>query len=203
MSLKLAVFLYSVFLVNSTTPPPPALARTCRPFLLYANGTSTGVSVARYLDYMSSCNSTNSKLMDMYRNTTKGKSVRNELTKSLGNLCFDFVAMLSMIDSKGHIDQMCDDSILSDSKLEEDLCPRLTIDSEKNARVSGNLDMLNYSRVASGMHYLFDLEENECLEKCDRRWDGRILCNAYYHLAVFFSEVMVPKPVSSKGEEDV
>ncbi len=196
MSLKLAVCLFSVFLVNSTTPPPPALARTCRPFLLYANGTSTGVSVARYLDYVS-CNSVNSRLMDMYTNTTKGKSIRDEMTKSLDGLCFGFVAMVSMIDLKEHISN---DSILSDSKLEGDLCPRLAIDSEENARVSGNLDMLNYPRVSRGLHYLLDLEENECLEKCDRNWDSRIFCNAYYHLAVFFSEVMVPKLVSNKGE---
>lgn len=152
------------------------------------NGSESNHTIAKYLRShraLSCSDSISSGLMKMFTKDESSAKIRQDLEKKLGNVCSAFVDLISIAAfNKKMSAGICAWKLFSDRSLNEtDFCGKGSI--MDSAALGSTLEALG-GHFKSAADAVVSLQKESCPEKCGDGY-SRILCNAYYSIAVLFS----------------
>ena len=168
----------------------------CRPFVKHRNGSNYALTVNKYLNnqVLVPCyKSVSFELKELFKNNSLSQALRMELTNSLGDVCSQFVQILSLLARRNRSYDFCDAEALSTQVLSRDFC---LVPPSEIMTLKGSLQDVRYTGFSNVLGELLDIVRGtNCASKCGRD-PGKILCNAFYSLATVVSKIMT----RSRGE---
>ena len=161
----------------------------CDPLIRLTNGSKTNISISVYLNSKSCSKNISMRLKKIFQGNAQ---TRSDLVDIVGDLCSAYVNLTSVIIFK-NLSICMELSLFSTQTLEQKFCSRLDMNEGEITRIKTDLDMLTqlagfkFEEIHHHFIDLTSLNANDCKKKCGGN-DSRVLCNAYYSMALLLSK---------------